>query len=135
MRAPAILLLAAVTLAACGPTTRGTTAVADPDADHRVESIELSTTRGEVGGAFRADITWRHNYLPDDPEISVTGLPAGLEFDPAERAIVGTPTQDGFFTIQVAIRKPRPDDRLYRPSPDDRWWPEEFELEIYKPVE
>jgi hypothetical protein len=130
---PGLVMLMAA-LAACGPTTRGTTAEADPGADHRVEDISLSETNGEIGRPFRADITWRDNYI-DDPEISVTGLPPGLELDLAERAIVGTPTQDGFFTIQVAIRKRRPDEKLYRPRPDDRWWPAEFELSIYRPVE
>lgn len=128
-----LIPIAVALLAACGPTTRGTTAADDPS-EHRVEEIELSTTHGEVGRPFRADITWRSNYL-EDPEISVTGLPPGLELDADNRAIVGTPTQDGFFTIQVALRRPRPDEKMYRPTPDDRWWPEEFELEIYKPVE
>ncbi len=105
-----------------------------PEDDHWVRDIRLSTTRGEVGRPFRADITWRDNYL-QDVEVAASGLPPGVELVPGERAIAGKPTRAGFFQVQIAVRKNVKRGRFHKPKPDERWWRETFEVEIYAPVE
>lgn len=106
-----------------------------PTDDHYVRDIKLSATRGEVGRPFRADITWTTNYLEDDPEISVSGLPPGVALDAGARALVGKPEREGFYTVHVAVRKRARRGATDRPKPDERWWREQFQVEIYKPIE
>jgi hypothetical protein len=105
-----------------------------PGDDHWVRDIELSHTRGEVGRPFRAEVTWKDNYLTD-VELAVTGLPEGLSFDDKQRSIVGKPARAGFFTVNVALRKQIERGPYHRPKPDERWWRGVFELEIYAPIE
>ena len=103
--------------------------------DHWVRDIKLSVVRGEIGKPFSSEVTYDTNYLKN-PEWSVTGLPPGLKFDPAKRAITGKPTKDGFFTVNVAVRTVAARDEAgHKPKPDERWWPETFQIEIYKPPE
>ena len=103
-------------------------------AEHWVRSIELSETRGEVGRPFSSTVTWRSNYL-EDPEFDVKGLPVGITFDVAKRELKGVPKHPGFYTVTVALRKKAKRDRTHRPQSDERWWPADFQVEIYKPVE
>ncbi len=106
---------------------------AQPDTDHSVNNIELSTTRGEVGKPFDSQLTWQDNYI-QEPEIQISGLPPGLHFDSARRTIVGKPTQAGFFTVNVAVRKKVNKGNFHRPKVNERWWPAEIEIEIYEPM-
>src|SRR5690606_440177 len=100
-----------------------------------VRDIKLDNVRGEVGRPFQSRLTWRSNYIGEaDAEIDVSGLPPGLRFDRATRAIVGTPTEAGFYKVNVAVRQPPPPEPAHRPHPDERWWPATFELEIYAPI-
>jgi len=106
---------------------------AEPDTNHSVDNIQLSTTRGQVGKPFEGQLTWHDNYI-DEPEIQISGLPPGLQFDSGKRAVVGKPTQVGFFTVNVAVRKKVDKSNFHRPKVDERWWPAEIEIEIYKPM-
>jgi hypothetical protein len=136
-RPPALVLAAAVvaaSAAAAGCTSTQHTEPAGPQPDLWVRELDLSPRRGEVGAPFEARLTWRDNYIRE-PELSVSGLPPGLTFDPAGRKVTGTPTQAGFFTVNIAVRKKPPTEKTHRPGPDERWWPETVELEIFDPVE
>lgn len=106
---------------------------AEPETNHSVDNIALSTTRGEVGKPFESQLTWQDNYITE-PEIQISGLPPGLHFDAAKRTVVGTPTQDGFFTVDIAVRKKVDKSDFHRPKIDERWWPAEIEISIYKPM-
>lgn len=103
--------------------------------EHFVRDIGLSETRGEIGKPFKAEVTYETNYL-NDPEWDVTGVPPGLSFDEKARAIVGTPKNDGFFTVNINLRKKvdRKDSR-HKPRPDERWWSGTVRIDVFKPVE
>ncbi len=130
VRIALISLLFVATAPACAGTQPEP---AEPDNGHSVDHIELLTTRGEVGKPFHGELTWQDNYITE-PEIEISGLPPGLHFDVAKRTVVGTPTQAGFFTVNVAIRKQIDHGNFHRPKVDERWWPAEIEVEIYKPM-
>ena len=118
---------------AAGCTTTATARDPAPGQSIWVRDIRLDTVRGEVGRPFKSRLTWNDNYI-EEPEFDVDGLPPGLRFDPATRAITGTPRRAGFFTVNVAIRKRVPPSSTHRPKPDERWWPASFEFEIYRPM-
>lgn len=99
----------------------------------RVYDLRLSETRGEVGKPFRAEVTWSDNFITR-PEVSVSGLPPGLSYDPAARTVAGTPGQAGFFKVNLAVRQKPTAEPGHRPTADERWWPATVELDIYKPV-
>jgi hypothetical protein len=100
-----------------------------------VRDIEISSVRGEVGRPFAGEVTYETNYLRD-PEWEVTDLPPGLRWDEKSRSIVGTPEKEGFFSVNVALRK-KVDrkDGTHKPKADERWWPETFRIEVFKPVQ
>lgn len=107
-----------------------------PSSGKRVWNIQIENLRGEAGRPFKSRVTWRDNYITE-PELEVAGLPPGLIFDPASRTISGTPTEPGFHGVQVAVRqlvRVERNERGEREKPHNRWWVEEFQLEIYKPV-
>jgi hypothetical protein len=124
-------LIALVFVAGCA-SSQGEV-VSDPAADHWVREIELSQTRGEVGKPFTSKLTFDSNYVTD-ADYSVSGLPPGLRWDEATASIVGTPKRDGFFTVNVAVRKKVERGRFHKPKVDERWWPQEIEISIYKPM-
>jgi large repetitive protein len=64
-----------------------------------------SASSAEVGVPFRASV----NLSGGTPEFTLTtaGLPPGLSFDPASRAIAGTPEAAGSFALQVSITDSR----------------------------
>jgi hypothetical protein len=124
--------LALVAAPAC-TTTRGAPA-SEPNSNAWVRDIDLSPLRAQVGQPFTATLSYRDNFI-DHPEYSVSGLPPGLVFDAASKAVKGTPSRAGFFTLNVAVRKAVPPERAHRPRPDERWWPATFELEVYAPVD
>jgi hypothetical protein len=127
-----LLVMVALFAAAACTTTQGTKPTgAAPDV--WVRDIQLEPLRAEVGRPFEATLTWRDNYIRQ-PEIEVTGLPEGLRFDLAGRKVVGAPKRSGFFTVNVAIRKQVVKESGHRPSPDERWWPASFQLEVYAPM-
>lgn len=126
------LVIAAALFAAACTTTRGAKPTGSSP-DVWVRDIQLEPLRGEAGRPFEATLTWRDNYIKQ-PELEVTGLPPGLRFDPAARKLLGTPKRAGFFTVNVAIRKQVSTESGHRPSPDERWWPASFQLEIYAPM-
>ena len=135
---PGLPLIVALWLAAVAGACVGGPAQPIKDggeSERWVRDIELSSVRGEVGRPFSGEVTYETNYLRD-PEWEVSGLPPGLKWDEIARAIVGTPKQDGFFTVNIALRK-KVDrkDGTHRPKPDERWWPAKFRVEIFKPVE
>lgn len=127
-----VLLMAALLSAAACTTTQGTKQTGESP-DVWVRDIQLEPLRGEAGKPFEASLTWRDNYIRE-PEFDVTGLPEGLRFDPATRKVVGKTKRVGFFTVNVAIRKQVSKESGHRPTPDERWWPATFELEIYAPM-
>jgi hypothetical protein len=126
---PAAVLL--IALAAC-TTTTGTTPTG-PSPQVRVRDIELAPLRGEVGVPYSATLTWVDNYITE-PELRLTGAPPGLTFDSASRTLRGTPKRAGFYTVQVAIRKRVRPEPNHRPTPDERWWPATFEVQIFAPI-
>ena len=127
----AVMMAALLATAAC-TTTQGTKPTgASPDV--WVRDIQLEPLRGEAGKPFEATLTWRDNYIRE-PEFDVKGLPPGLVFDPAARKVVGKPKRAGFFTVNVGIRKQVSQESGHRPTPDERWWPASFQLEIYAPM-
>ncbi|HEU5056081.1 MAG TPA: hypothetical protein VFU21_06135 [Kofleriaceae bacterium] len=128
----AILLAAALVAAAACTTTQGARPTGKSP-DVWVRDIQLEPLRAEVGRPFEATLTWRDNYIRE-PEFDVSGLPPGLRFDPATRKVVGKPARPGFFTVNVAIRKQVSKESGHRPSPDERWWPASFQLEVYAPM-
>ena len=99
----------------------------------RVYDLRLSETRGEVGKPFRAEVSWSDNFITR-PEVSVSGLPPGLRYDPATHAVVGTPGKAGFFQVDLGVRQKPTGEPGHRPTADERWWPATVELDIYKPV-
>jgi hypothetical protein len=127
----AIVLAAALLAAACTTTQGARPTGTSPDV--WVRDIQLEPLRAEVGRPFEASLTWRDNYIRE-PEIEVTGLPEGLRFDLPAREVVGAPRRAGFFTVNVAIRKQVKKKSGHRPSPDERWWPATFQLEVYAPM-
>ena len=96
--------------------------------------MELSETRGEVGRAFTSELTYKTNYL-ENPEFRVSELPEGLRWDEASRAIVGTPTKPGFHSVNIAVRSAGEEKWHDKHKEDDRWWPTDFDIEIYRPIE
>jgi len=128
----ASLLTAALLLGAACTTTQGTRPTGKSP-DVWVRDIQLEPLRAEVGKPFEATLTWRDNYIRE-PEFDVKGLPPGLRFDPAARKVVGKPGRAGFFTVNVGIRKQVSKETTHRPSPDERWWPATFQLEVYAPM-
>ena len=124
--------LLALTVIGC-TTTATARAPSKKAPSHWVRDIQLEPLRGEAGKPFEASLTWRDNYIRE-PEFEVSGLPPGLRFDPAARKVVGKPTRAGFFTVNVAIRKQVSKESGHRPSPDERWWPASFQLEVYAPM-
>lgn len=127
----AIILAAALGAAGCTTTQGARPTGSSPDV--WVRDIQLEPLRAEVGRPFEASLTWRDNYIRQ-PEFDVTGLPPGLRFDPGARKVVGTPKRAGFFTVNVAIRKQVSKESGHRPTPDERWWPASFQLEVYAPM-
>lgn len=127
----ALVIAALLAGAACTTTQGARPTGSSPDV--WVRDIQLEPRRGEVGRPFEATLTWRDNYIKE-PEFDVSGLPPGLSFDPASRTIKGTPKHAGFFTVNVAIRKRVVRETGHRPTPDERWWPASFQVEIYKPM-
>src|SRR5678809_1222845 len=128
----AIMLTAALVLGAACTTTQGTRPTGSSP-DVWVRDIQLEPRRGEVGRPFEATLTWRDNYIKE-PEFDVSGLPPGVAFDPATRTIKGKPKHAGFFTVNVAIRKHVVKETGHRPTPEERWWPASFQVEIYNPM-
>jgi hypothetical protein len=126
-----VLLMAALLGAACTTTQGARPTGTAPDV--WVRDIQLEPLRGEVGKPFEATLTWRDNYIKE-PEFDVSGLPPGLVFDPATRKVAGKPRRAGFYTVNVAIRKQVPAETGHRPSPEERWWPASFQLEIFAPM-
>jgi len=126
-----VIVLMAVILGGC-TTTRGTTPTGKSP-NVWVRDIQLEPLRGEAGKPFEATLTWRDNYIRE-PEFDVKGLPPGLAFDTASRKVKGIPKRTGFFTVNVGIRKQVSKESGHRPSPDERWWPASFQLEIYAPM-
>ena len=127
-----VMLMAALLSAAACTTTQGTKPTGESP-DVWVRDIQLEPLRGEAGKPFEASLTWRDNYIRE-PEFDVTGLPAGLAFDTASRKVKGIPKRVGFFTVNVAIRKQVSKESGHRPTPDERWWPASFQLEVYAPM-
>ena len=126
-----VFVMAACLAAAC-TTTRNTKQTGESPKGW-VRDIQLEPLRGEAGKPFEATLSWRDNYI-QEPEFEVSGLPPGLVFDPASRKVIGTPKRAGFFTVNVAIRKRVPVETGHRPTPDERWWPASFQLEVYAPM-
>ncbi len=124
--------MCAATLAAGCATTKGTTTAGETP-DDRVWNIRLSSERGEVGKPFQSEVTFQRNF-DGEVEFDVGGLPPGLSFDDKTKAIVGKPTQAGFFTVNVAVRKHVARGRWHRPKADEHWWRQEVSLEIYTPM-
>jgi len=122
----------AILISAAGCTSTQNT-VQSGEATGWVRDIQLEPLRAEVGRPFEATLTWRDNYIRE-PEFDVKGLPPGLVFDPAARKVVGKPKRAGFFTVNVGIRKQVSTESGHRPSPDERWWPASFQLEVYSPM-
>jgi hypothetical protein len=130
--ARAALLLLSLVAASTGCTsTQHTTQVGEVKG--WVRDIQLDNLRGEVGRPFQSRLTFRTDYI-DDPEFHAADLPPGLRFDSDSRSIVGTPKRAGFYRVQVSLRKRVPKEAGRRPKPDERWWPADFEIEIYKPM-
>lgn len=127
-----VVLMAALAAATACTTTQGAKPTGTSP-DVWVRDIQLDPLRAEVGRPFEATLTWRDNYIRE-PEIEVTGLPEGLRFDLPARKVVGAPKRPGFFTVNVAIRKQVVKKSGHRPSPDERWWPASFQLEVYAPM-
>src|SRR5262245_48179111 len=75
-----------------------------PLADRYVRRIQLSQNRGEVGKPFKAALTYESNFIRN-PEVSMSGLPAELHYDEAQKNVVGTPSKPGFYKVQVAVRE------------------------------
>lgn len=126
-----VVVMAAFLATAC-TTTRGTKPTGESP-NVWVRDIQLEPLRAEAGKPFEATLTWRDNYIRE-PEFDVEGLPPGLRFDPAARKVVGTPKRAGFFTVNVGIRKQVSKESGHRPTPDERWWPASFQLEVYAPM-
>ena len=117
-----------------GCTSTQGTKPADPnDETFWVRDMTLSETRGEVGRPFTSELTYKTNYL-NNPEFEVSGLPPGLTWDDAKRAIVGAPKSPGFHTVHIAVRSAGEKDWHDKRDSLDRWWPASFEIEIYRPV-
>ena len=119
--------------AAAACATTGSATGSDESLGHTVQNIRLSNERGEVGRPFAAELSFDRNF-EDAVEIEVTGLPPGLRFDDSRRAITGTPTEPGFFPVQLSVRKRVTRGRWHRPTADERWWSADVTLEIYRPV-
>lgn len=99
-----------------------------------VRDMELSETRGEVGREFFSELTYKTNYL-ETAEFKVSELPDGLRWDDEKHAIVGTPTSPGFHSVNIAVRAAGDEEWHDKHQADDRWWPQDFEIEIYRPIE
>jgi hypothetical protein len=127
-----LLVMVALVAAAACTTTQGARPTGEAP-DVWVRDIQLEPLRAEAGRPFEATLTWRDNYIRE-PEFDVSGLPPGLRFDPATRKVVGKPERPGFFTVNVAIRKQVSKESGHRPTPDERWWPASFQLEVYAPM-
>ncbi|MFR0556999.1 putative Ig domain-containing protein, partial [Pseudoscardovia radai] len=68
------------------------------DSPLSLDQTELAPAK--VGDAYSAKLTFKGN--PAASSSSVTGLPAGLDYDPATGTIFGTPTASGVFELTVA---------------------------------
>jgi hypothetical protein len=96
--------------------------------------MELSERRGEVGREFFGELTYKTNYL-ENPVFKVSELPAGLRWDDEKRAIVGKPEAPGFHSVNIAVRSAGEEKWHDKREVTDRWWPQDFEIEIYRPLE
>lgn len=63
----------------------------------------VAPPNGYVGGTYPSTPITADNPLDN---ITVTGLPPGLTFDPATGLITGTPTQAGTFPVTVTVTDP-----------------------------
>lgn len=129
-------VLGALAMGALGCVATGSmTAVPEhpTTTDYYVRALNLSRTIGYVGKRFKSRLSYQDNYFSRG-QYSVEGLPPGLSFDKTRREIVGVPTRPGFYDVNIAVRRKPSDALLSRTTPEDRWWPREFELRIYKPM-
>lgn len=67
-------------------------------------NIYLSRTKGMVNKHFASQITYSSNFVERPEYIINTPLPPGLYLDASNGIIQGTPTQAGFWQVEVRVR-------------------------------
>jgi hypothetical protein len=98
-----------------------------------VRSINLSRTVGNVGAKFVSEVALL-TRRSGEVEIEVRSLPPGLQFDRTKMAIVGVPEADGFFSVNIAVRKKR-GRGIHFDTPEGAWFSERLDIDIYRPIE
>ena len=111
LSATAVVALAAGTLVAVNPISDGDNVALTQSTASSFEAGAgangAAETNGTVGQAVSIplqslfDVSGQYSWILEASEISVTGLPEGLNFNEETKTIEGTPTKNGSFTIVV----------------------------------
>jgi hypothetical protein len=88
---------------------------------------------GNVGAKFVSEVALL-TRRSGEVEIEVRSLPPGLQFDRTKMAIVGVPEADGFFSVNIAVRKKR-GRGIHFDTPEGAWFSERLDIDIYRPIE
>ena len=111
LSATAVVALAAGTLVAVNPISDGDNVALTQSTASSFEAGAgadgAADTNGTVGQAVSIplqslfDVSGQYSWILEASEISVTGLPEGLNFNEETKTIEGIPTKSGSFTIVV----------------------------------
>lgn len=63
--------------------------------------LPVLTSGTAISAVYGCKVTYSLSATPDVTSYNITGLPAGLSFDPAKNVISGIPTEFGIFAVAI----------------------------------